>query len=84
MNKTINSKKMPYMRPEITVINLKEKYGTLDVGVGTTSVQNNANNSGGANQADAPKSNLIFGGETNSVSSRGSVWDDADVWDDDI
>ena len=82
-NNEMNSKK-PYVRPAITaVINLKEKYG-INLGVGGQSQNIDANSEEG--WAAAPKSDLIFGDEAESVTttSTHSVWDDTGVWDDDI
>lgn len=89
-NSNEKSGKKPYVQPAITaVINLKEKYGINNVGMGGTSQTVNAdsgsNNEDGSGTA-APKSDLIFGDNAESVTttSTHSVWDDTGVWDDDI
>ena len=84
-NSNEKSGKKPYVQPAITaVINLKEKYGINQVGVGGTSQTISANSDEG--WAAAPKSDLIFGDDAESVTttSTHSVWDDTGVWDDDI
>lgn len=90
-NSNEKSGKKPYVQPAITaVINLKEKYGINDMGMGGGSQQINANSdyndTEGGSGAAAPKSDLIFGDDAESVTktSTHSVWDDTGVWDDDI
>ena len=84
-NSNEKSGKKPYVQPAITaVINLKEKYG-INLGVGGQSQNISADSEEG--WAAAPKSDLIFGDDAESVTTKTSthsVWDDTGVWDDDI
>ena len=85
MNKNNKMKgKKPYVQPAITaVINLKEKYGMLEMTLYDVSTPANG---GAGSGADAPKSDLVIGEEASSTASKNTfnAWDDAGVWDDDI
>ena len=85
MNKNIEKNgKKPYVQPAITaIINLKEKYGMLDMTI--YDVSTDAGGGAGAS-ADAPKSDLVIGEKASSTASKSTfnVWDDTGVWDDDI